>query len=83
MKLSERLDKYRLVLKQLDLCQAELHTLGFITDADRRRIENFVIDEKLRVDRALKAFGLIADGSTPAPTGIPSLDAARRIGTPG
>ncbi len=80
MKLSERLDKYRLVLRQLDLCQAELHGLGFITDADQRRIEKFVDDEKARVDRALKAFPLLADAETPAPTGPPSIERARAAG---
>lgn len=80
MKFSERLEKYRLVLKQLDLCQKELHDLGFITSPDQRKLENFIDDEKGRVDRALKAFGLYADADTPAPTGIPSLDAARKVG---
>lgn len=79
MKLSERLEKYRLVLKQLDICNAELHSVGFITDSGHRKIDDFVVDEKTRIDRALKAFGLYASADTPAPTGIPSLDAARRV----
>jgi len=48
MKLSEHLERYRLVLKQLDVSQAALYDLGFMTDADKRRIENFVDDEKAR-----------------------------------
>ena len=83
MKLSERLEKYRLVLKQLDVCQAELHEVGFITQTDQRKLQNYIDDEKERVTRALKAFGLYVDAATPAPTGIPSLDAARKVATAG
>ena len=76
MKLSERLEKYKLVLRQLDLCQKELFDCGFITTPDQRKLENFIDDEKARVDRMLKAFG-IAPSSVP--TGIPSLDAANKV----
>jgi len=79
VKFSERLQKYRLVLKQLDLCQKELHDLGFITNSDQRKLENFIDDEKARVGLALKAFGLFVDADTSAPIGIPSLDAARKV----
>lgn len=79
MKLSTRLEQYRLILKQLGTANDALYDLGFIGERDHNRTEAFVVDEKVRVDRALKAFGLYADAQTPAPTGIPSLDAARKV----
>jgi len=85
MKLSEHLYHYLLVLKQLDVVQAALYDVGFLTEADRRRVENFVLDEEVRIDKALRACGFSADPTTTttAPTtpttGLPSLDAARRV----
>jgi hypothetical protein len=79
MKLSEQLDRYRLILKQLEACHAALYEFGFVTDADRDRIEKFVGIERFRTDRALKAFGHIVSASSPSPSGIPSLDAARKV----
>ena len=76
MKLSERLEKYNLVLKQLDLCQKELFDSGFITAPDQRKLENFIDDERARVDRMLKAFGIPPSS---VPIGIPTLDAANKV----
>jgi hypothetical protein len=79
LKLSEQLDRYRLILKQLDLCHSALYDFGFVTETDRDRIQKFIDFEKFRVEKALKAFGNIVNGNTAGPTGIPSLDAAKKV----
>jgi hypothetical protein len=83
LKLSEQLERYRLILKQLELCHSALYDFGFVSEVDRDRIEKFVTVEKFRTDRALKAFGNIVNGDTPGPTGIPSLDAAKKVARAG
>jgi hypothetical protein len=79
LKLSEQFERYRLILKQLGLCHAALYDFGFVSDRDKDRIEDFVTIERFRVDRALKACGNFVNGDTPGPTGIPSLDAAKKV----
>jgi hypothetical protein len=76
VKLSEELERYKLVLRQLDLSRCHLHELGFMTSSEDVRLEKWIIEERQRVDRMLKAFGI---APTSVPTGIPSLDAARRV----
>jgi hypothetical protein len=76
LKLSEELERYKLILKQLDLARQRLFDLGFITEGDEFKIEKFVVAEKVRVDKMLKAFGI---AHSHVPTGIPVVDAANRV----
>lgn len=60
MTLGDRLEKYRMVLKQLQECDADLNEKGFTTDRDSARIQNWIELERVRVERAMTNF--------PAPT---------------
>jgi len=57
MPLTERLGKYRMVLKQFDTCTKDLAAAGFIEDRDAQKREKFTLAELRRVDRALGALG--------------------------
>ncbi|GAC1632786.1 MAG: hypothetical protein NVS9B14_06450 [Candidatus Acidiferrum sp.] len=57
MKLEERLEKYQMVLKQLDICTKELTAAGFVRDDDNKKAEKFVLSELRRTERALRAMG--------------------------
>jgi hypothetical protein len=76
VKLSEELERYKLILKQLDLARARLFDLGFMTESEEFKLEKFIVGEKVRVDKMLKAFGI---APSQVPTGIPSLDAANKV----
>ena len=81
MTFNERLEQYRLVLKQLDRCSHALNGFGWSSDAELQRTERFIDDQRIRVDRALAAFRDGANGRAPAQTGIPALDAAKKVST--
>ena len=81
MTFNERLEQYRLVLKQLDRCSHSLNGFGWSSDAELKRTERFIDDERIRVDRALAALRNGANGKAPAQTGIPVLDAAAKVST--
>jgi hypothetical protein len=53
LSLRERLEKYRMVLKQLDGCVEDLYAHGWFGEGTRGRIEKLVDDEAARVNRAL------------------------------
>ena len=57
MKLTDRLEKYREILKMLDISTKALVEAGFIRDEDAARQEKFVLCELLRTERALGAMG--------------------------
>jgi hypothetical protein len=57
MELSERLEKYREILKMLDISTKALVAAGFIRNEDGLRQEKFILKELLRVERALAARG--------------------------
>jgi len=76
VKLSEELERYKLILKQLDSARQRLFDLGFMTEPEEFKLEKFIVGEKVRVDKMLKAFRI---APSQVPTGIPSLDAANKV----
>lgn len=57
MELTDRLEKYREILKMLDISTKALQQAGFIRDEEARRQEKFILQELQRTERALGAMG--------------------------
>lgn len=68
--LGDRLIRYSMTLKQLDVQLSELESVGFVTAADRDKFERLIGPERLRVGVAMKSLGV---------SPLPSLSAVKAV----